>query len=262
MKTLARLVPPLCAFLFTGALLAQSTNEPRQPQEGAGIEMINSIFIPSLPNAPFTATVRTEWIRPLTDGSTLTWKNHRAVARDSAGRIYQERRMFVPDDSKGETRLRQIEITDPVSREFYVCNPPESACRLREFSRPNSESPVPIAGGGKGTGSADVEDLGKQTIGGLEVIGVRETVVTPTGAIGNNSPLLSRREFWYSSKLGVDLISKREDARLGARNFQVTDIILGDPDPKLFHVPAGYKVIDLRKAPEIPAATAESESPN
>lgn len=60
-----------------------------------------------------------------------------------------------------------------------------------------------------------------------------------------------RREFWYSPRLGVNLISKRQDPRFGSQNFEVADISLGEPDAKFFEVPSGFKVLDLRKPPEI-----------
>jgi hypothetical protein len=102
------------------------------------------------------------------------------------------------------------------------------------------------------------EDLGKQTIGGLETIGARDTMLIEAGAIGNDRPLLAKREFWYSPKLGVNLISKRTDPRFGTQNFELSDIVLGEPDPKLFELPSGSKLIDLRKATELPASQAQS----
>ena len=45
---------------------------------------------------------------------------------------------------------------------------------------------------------------------------------------------------------GVDLISKREVPRFGIQNFEVTDIILGDPDSQLFEGASGSKILDLR----------------
>lgn len=107
-------------------------------------------------------------------------------------------------------------------------------------------------------GAPAEEDLGKQSISGLETVGTRETTVIPTGQIGNNSPILMRREFWYSPQLGVNLISKREDPRFGIENFEVTDIILGDPDSQLFEVPSGSKILDLRKPPEVLVPAASS----
>jgi hypothetical protein len=89
---------------------------------------------------------------------------------------------------------------------------------------------------------------------------MRETTTLPAGSLGNNSPILTKREFWYSPQLGVNLISKLQDPRSGEQNFEVSDIAVGEPDAKLFEVPTGYKVLDLRKAPEI--ATPQTASPN
>src|SRR5260370_15396723 len=78
--------------------LAQAPQEPQRLPDGGTREVLISILIPSLPNAPVTATVNTEWIRQLPDGSTITLKNHRAISRDSAGRIFQERRALRQED--------------------------------------------------------------------------------------------------------------------------------------------------------------------
>jgi hypothetical protein len=106
--------------------------------------------------------------------------------------------------------------------------------------------------------SLESQDLGKQSIGGLETVGTLETTIIPAGTIGNNSPLISRREFWFSPQLGVNLISKRQDPLSGTQNFEVSDVVLGDPDAKLFEVPSGFKILDLRKPPETTSPSASS----
>jgi hypothetical protein len=236
--------------------------QPQRPPDGGTREVLISILIPSMPNAPFTATVNTEWIRQLPDGSAITLKNHRAIARDAAGRIFQERRALVPDDGKSKSGVTQIEISDPVSHELYICIPYEHTCQLEEFSPRES---APYGAPGKvhmvQGASSESEDLGKQFIDGLETTGTRETTVTPAGAIGNNSPLMSKREFWFSPQLGVNLISKLQHPLSGTQNFEVSDLTLGEPDAKLFEVPSGSKILDLRKPPEISSPQASS-SPN
>jgi hypothetical protein len=237
-----------------------SEQHPQRPLDGGTREFLVSIFIPSTPNAAFTATVNTEWIRQLPDGSSITWRNHRTVARDAAGRIYQERRTFVPEGGKGESVVTQIEISDPVTREFYVCRTSEQVCRLEQFSRSAFANNAAVGAGGKDSASPGAEELGKQTVGGLETVGMRETTVIPTGSFGNNSPILTKREFWYSPQLGVNLISKVQDPRSGEQNFEVSDIAVGEPEAKLFAVPSGYKVLDLRKVPEV--ATPQAAARN
>ena len=85
------------AFLLIPTLLGQVPQAPRGSgiPDGGTREVLVSIFIPSLPNAPFTATLNTEWVRFLADGTRITLRNHRLIARDKSGRIFQERRLLV-----------------------------------------------------------------------------------------------------------------------------------------------------------------------
>jgi hypothetical protein len=228
--------------------------------DGGTLEMISSIVIPTWLNAPFTATVSTTWIRQLPDGSTIAWKNHRTIARDAAGRVFQERRMFVPESGNDEPALRQTEISDPVAHEFYVCKPLEHVCRLEQFSRVETANMVSPGNGRKQAGSPEMEDLGKQSIGGLEAVGTREITVIPAGAMGNNSPLMSKREFWYSPQLGINLITRRQEPRAGEQNFEVSDIAIGEPDAKLFAPPSGFKILDTRRPQEI--SSPQASAPN
>ena len=205
---------------------------------------------------PTISTVNTEWVRLMRDGSSITLKNHRAIARDASGRIFQERRYFVPDDGKHESTVTQIEISDPASHEQYICVPREQVCRLQRFFAAGPVSSQVAETTPREPGAPAGEFLGKQTIEGLETIGTRETDLIETGAVGNNSPILERREFWYSPQLGVNLISKRQDPRFGTQNFDVSDIVLGEPEAKIFELPSGFQVIDLRRA-----TTTSSSSP-
>ena len=90
------------------------------------------------------------------------------------------------------------------------------------------------------------EDLGKQSLAGLDTVGTRETTVIEAGAIGNDNPIQTTLEYWYSRELGVNLISKRHDPRFGTQNFELSNIVLGEPDAGLFEVPSGSTIIDLR----------------
>jgi hypothetical protein len=253
------LLPAVILMFINFAANPQARREAQRPPDGGTHEVLVSILIPSLANAPFTATVNTEWVRQLADGSTISLVNRRAIARDAAGRIFQERRLLVPNDGKHDSLVTQIEISDPVSHALYICVPNELVCQVETFSAPEPTVP-PVSAADRKPGSPGPEDLGKQTIGGLETIGARDTLLIEAGAIGNDRPILAKREFWYSPKLGINLISKRSDPRFGTQNFELSDIVLGQPDPKLFELPGGSKLIDLRKATELPAS--ESQSPN
>jgi hypothetical protein len=227
----------LLCIAFNLPAFAQTGREGPQPRDGGTREVLVSIFIPSIPNAPFSATVSTESIRQLGDGSRIRLVNHRAIARDAAGRVFQERRLLVPDDGKHESVVTQIEIQDPLGHNLYICRPREQVCQRETFTAEHFAPPVRTAG---------QEDLGTQVIEGLETVGIRETNVIAAGAIGNESPIQTVREFWYSAKLGLNLSSKLQDPRLGSQTFEVTNITLGAPDAQLFKVPAKFQMIDLR----------------
>ncbi len=76
------LLLPGSLLLANSVAFGQSLPAPQRPPDGGTRVVLVSILIPSLPNAPFTATVKTEWIRQLADGSTITLQNHRAIARE------------------------------------------------------------------------------------------------------------------------------------------------------------------------------------
>lgn len=252
----------LTFLILLSSLSFAQTPEPQQrPHDGGTREVLISILIPSLANAPFSATVNTESIRQLGDGTTITLKNRRAIARDNAGRIFQERRLLVPDDGKHESIVTQIEISDPIAHELYICVPREGVCQLELFSAPAFAPPPTAVSAQSQPGSPNLEYLGEQSIGGLETMGTRETMFIETGAIGNNSPIEVRREYWYSPQIGVNLISKLQDPRIGTQDFEVTDIALGEPDAKLFKLPSHMKLIDLRK-PARTASPPATVSPN
>lgn len=243
------------SLLLPCVCFAQSTAQTRPAlPDGGTRERLISIFIPNLPNAPFTATVNTEWVRSLPNGARITLVNHRLIARDSAGRIFQERRLLVPQYGKQESVVTQTEISDPILKQQYICIPQAKTCQLEvrqsfvTVVQPPSGANVQSVNGATNA-DAGVQSLGTQTIAGLETVGTRATFVIPAGEIGNDSPINTTREFWFSPKLGLNLVSVRDDPRFGMQRFEVSDIVLGEPDAALFSPPEGSRIIDLRNPP-------------
>lgn len=227
---------------------AQTSEQPRRAPEGATGETLVSIYIPPLVDAPFTATVNTEWTRHLEDGTSVTIKNHRTIARDGAGRIFQERRYLTPDGDKQQTAISQLEFSNPTTHEIYFCHPDGHICELHYYYGSASMGPA-------ATGANDLksEDLGHDMIGGFDTLGTRETTTIAPGTIGNDRPLAAVKEFWYSPQLGVNLEVKRADPRSGIANFHVVDIRLGEPDPRLFDPPSDFTIADARR-PAVPSS--------
>ena len=232
------------ASLFTSLELVHAQYD-RRAQEGSTRPILISISVTPIPDAPFSATVFTDWTNRFADGTTRTIKNHRTIARDSAGRIFQERRFLTPDSDKQETRITQLEFSDPTTNEQYMCDPYVRACQLYNYF-PSTAS----ATNGRfrvEAGDVKSEDLGHDVIEGLDTAGTRETTVIPEGVIGNDRPLAVVKEFWFSPRLGLDLVTNRVDPRSGSAKFRVTNINLSEPDSKLFMPPSDFTVIDGRK---------------
>lgn len=241
------------ALILPSQIAAQNPQDALHAPDGNSFSRIVSIYIPPMTNAPFSATVSTEWRRQTSDGATIELKNHRLVARDSAGRIFEERRRFVPADSNTPSLIFQTEYSDPARHTKYVCFPDSKVCDLFSYSAPLSQPTVPAGPIGDGRRYLSRADLGKSDVSGIETIGTRETMSTGPGVAGNDREVSLTKEFWYSPKLGVNLVVKRMDPLQGTQVFTVSDIQLAQPDPRLFVLPAGYKVVDQRDATQVPA---------
>ena len=87
------------------------------------------------------------------------------------------------------------------------------------------------------------EDLGTRDIEGVAAEGTRRITTIPEGAIGNERPIEIVYERWYSMELGLVVYSKHSDPRFGEQTYRVTNIIRAEPDPSLFAVPHGYRVL-------------------
>lgn len=103
---------------------------------------------------------------------------------------------------------------------------------------------------GKVTGDFKTESLGKQTIEGVEAQGERVTQTIPAGQIGNEQPIVSTTETWFSPRLQRLVLSKRHDPRFGDTTFKLTNISLTEPSPSLFQVPSDYTITDPKAEAE------------
>jgi len=226
---------------------------PMRAPDGNSFTRIVSIFIAPIPNAPFSANVSTQWTRQTSDGATVVVKNRRMVARDSQGHVFEERRRFVPADSNSPSLLFQTDYVDPARRTRTICFPSNQICDVYNFFTPPSEASLPVGPLPDGKRYLSRENLGTDTIEGLETIGTRETISTSPGVVGNDREVVSTKEFWYSPRLGVNLVVKRFDPLQGTQVFTVSNISLAEPDARLFAVPAQFKVADQRTTETTPA---------
>jgi hypothetical protein len=236
------------------AQIPQSERQRHPPatQDGGVREVLESIVIPPIPHAPFTATLATEATKYTADGASMTSVNERHIARDAQGRLYEERWYLVPKGTSIKSTMNWIQIADPKQHTLYNCSTEKHICDLLVWdfagdlaaaAAPQGRTrPMP-----NGDGNVVWEDLGTRNILGVETVGSRETTTVNAGTWGNDQPLTSMRESWHSNQLGLNLLSIRTSPMFGRQTFTITEITTGDPDASLFELPAGYKVNDQRK---------------
>ncbi|MBV9240985.1 MAG: hypothetical protein JO314_03160 [Acidobacteria bacterium] len=100
-----------------------------------------------------------------------------------------------------------------------------------------------VGGPGDSKWETKTEELGTQNIEGVNCDGVRHVTTIPAGAIGNERPIEITYERWYSKELGMVVMSKHSDPRFGEQTYTLKNIIRSEPDPSLFTVPQGWKVM-------------------
>lgn len=249
--------------LLPSVCLAQ-TAQPRPPEQshiatpsrdGGVREVLESIVIPPIPNAPFTATLATEWVRYAGEGATITSVNERHIARDRKGRVYQERWYLVPKNGNVKSEMNWIQIADPQEHTLYNCSPQRHICELRNYD-PSEELTAaaprtPIPSGVEERGHSTVEELGTRNISGVDTVGRREITAIEPGEVGNDQALTEMNETWHSQELGINLLSIRSGPIVGKQTFTITELSSSDPDSHLFELPAGYAVTDVRKSSPI-----------
>jgi hypothetical protein len=184
----------------------------------------------------------------LPDGSKRITSNRRLVARDSSGRVFQERRGIGPNGLTRQTPLQQTQFDDPNRKERLLCDL-RKTCSVYPFETrfeppPANASLPPVQKLANGTIIKN-EDLGSGQRDGVDVIGSRQTTTIAAGVAGNEKPMEIVKEFWYSQQLGVNLYTSRMDPRLwSVQTFTVTQLNRSEPDPKLFNPPADAKRVD------------------
>ena len=240
----------LLSLLLLGSsfLCAQTQQTAVRVPDGGTSGRMESIFIPPKPNAPFNLVLATEWSRPLGNGGTFTLANERRIVRDSAGRIYQERWVLVPKGGKAKSWMDIFQITDPAQHTWYNCQTAHKVCELLTYSLSTETTykPATFPSGPlpNGNGFRQLEDLGVGSASGVETHGYKQTTTINPGVMGNDKPMITTREFWYSNQLGVDLLSTVDSPSSGKQVFTVKELSTSEPEASYFAIPEGYSVVD------------------
>jgi hypothetical protein len=216
--------------------------------------------------APYSADAVTERIQTLSDGNRIIHKNNSQVFRDSAGRIRREQEFGVIGNwVSAETPERHIFINDPVAGVHYVLEPENQIARKMKLAdkgefhwkghpRLSEDEDHVFTAPAPGRAirekirmrmepkDARKESLGKQNIEGVEAEGTRTVATIAAGEIGNERPIETITEKWYSPELKLYVMTRHMDPRFGETIYRLTNIKRGEPDASLFQVPSNYKI--------------------
>jgi cytochrome c556 len=164
------------------------------------------------------------------------------------------------DISKMAIASKKVFVEGGDAKTFDVAvNPAEHAQKVAAEMK---EMKVQMAGGGPGMAprvavgggaggytimkadskNTKKESLGKQTIEGVEAEGTRYTTTIPAGEIGNEQPIETVFESWYSAELQTVIMSKHSDPRSGENTYRLTNINRTEPAHSLFEVPSDYTI--------------------
>jgi hypothetical protein len=223
---------------------------------GSGSSMPSAI--PVAPK-PYSAEQITERVQTLADGTHITQTTPiTKLFRDSAGRTRTEHAFSAPPGAPLAVPSL-IEISDSVAGYRYVLNErTQTARRMSTMMRrsdvimpakvhaPVVQTPAPVAITAERTRpypETSRESLGTQVIEGVLTEGTRFTTTYPVGSIGNDQPVTTVQETWTSPDLQAIVLSKTSDPRNGQSTTKLTNIVIAEPDPALFQVPAEYSIV-------------------
>jgi hypothetical protein len=229
--------------------MMQEVATPGVPPFGPAIELMGFEGMHGgkvVTGAPFSGIAVSETTQTLADGNHITRKVQTNLYRDSQGRFRKEVNLsgvgLLTEAGQPETF---IVIHDPVANVGYSLEPERKVARRTSMEGPRTKAIVKDRMAsrlqkGLADGTVQKEDLGTQTINGLTATGTRYTRTIPAGQIGNEKPINTVYEEWYSNDLQLVVKSARNDPRFGTRTYTLTNIQRAEPDASLFQLPTGY----------------------
>jgi hypothetical protein len=221
--------------------------------DGRTTSFVPGIRVLTIPNKPFSTEETIEWTRPTDGQGTLLSHLTARIVRDSQGRLYRERRSFVPAGSDRQSVLQESYISDPAARTLTTCVRVQRTCTITSFRPPLALVEAPVGPFDKGRRNLIRQSLGTDIIQGLSVVGTRETVTIAPRTIGNDAALAITTDLWQSQDLEIDLIVRRQDPREGSQFIHLSDLSRAEPDPQIFTTPPGYTIKDARSTTPTPA---------
>ena len=229
----------------------QAAGSARMPPDYGGVNVrVAGVFVTPVANAPFSATVDIVSKQKLPDGSFNIRTSIAYIARDSAGRIYNERRALVSPAFQGEPVLLSAHIYDPTTHLNTFLDPFSHLARQSVFTGSRQIVAIdPTLGPHAGGVLIKQEELGEQTVGNTRLQGTKKVWTVAAAMSGTGSVVEIVDQYWYSPDLSVYLIVQHDDPRTGEQIVAVKDVKREEPDVSVFVVPTRYRIVDENPAP-------------
>ncbi|MGO9402514.1 MAG: hypothetical protein ACLPVW_03475 [Terriglobales bacterium] len=189
------------------------------------------------------------------------------VARDKAGRVHYETRApakgeiavmiydpvvhtlsqyylapdrGMPDDAVA--KVTYFQLMSKLSRPIAATPPNETSDPPADsVPQPDSSSSSPVAAPSSVAAPKNIDppfkDLPEQSINGIPVVGRRMV-----HKYGDKNQYLQIVEDWLSPEYLVNLRDDIVRESIGESTIETRDLVDGEPDPSLFHVPGGYLI--------------------
>jgi len=255
---------------------------PPSPENGSfSFKIISdrgAMDMKTVKGAPYSAEETTTTTQTLADGNRIVQTSTAKIYRDQQGRTRFEHSLGSIGAVGAAQKHTMIMIYDAVAGVHYTLDPENHvAHKAGELAEPGvdakfraeklsaekaqgnttltlstSEGTRIVADYKPGVDLAMHSDnLGTQTVEGLQAAGTRTTTTIPAGAEGNEQPMQITDERWYSSDLQTNVKTIHTDPRMGQTVFVLSNVSRANPDPSLFQVPAEYQVSEGHGEPLI-----------
>ena len=247
----------------------------------AGPAGVTTIAPVAVKNAPFSAEVVTQYDRALDNGGHIHRETHGKIFRDSQGRMRTDSEM--PPAQPGAEKFEHITINDPVQRVIINLNPKMKTATIFHLGQgigptalgmaSTTGAPVNVAPAQPGQklvernatpgvvttskmaatlgiapANIKTEALGTRTIEGVTATGTRTTRIIDAGSMGNDKPIVSVSETWFSPELKMTMLTETDDGQSGHSTMKLVNITRTEPVAQLFQVPSDYTVKDTQPA--------------
>ncbi len=229
--------------------------------------------------AAFRGVLKSSFEQKLADGNVIRNVTRSREARDGLGRTMTEMSQGCAEGADGQLHERfSVNVVDTVARTtmswtvgddqqpkvvrvFHMPEPPPhadvEACKVlspEEQAAQEKLMKAAMAQQAQQTGYK-TEDLGFRNFHGVPARGTRNTRTIPAEQEGNERPLVVTNEMWQSPEMGLTMMMISEDPRRGTTTTEFEEFSVGEPEPKLFAAPEGYKMEEEHPQPQIVVPT-------